>query len=146
MSMKILKGNVKYKDRNDITCTYGTVDDGTAYYFMDSTDTKKFSNGGRIATTLLVEAIDPMVKTSNIGVIGAEGNVIIPFENKSIRPVNDNVLIVENSTPVSESVIESINLKNDPLSATKLVSTTATIKEKLNQQMGADGKYLFIII
>ena len=143
MSMKILKGNVKYKDRNDITCTYGTVDDGTAYYFMDSTDTKKFSNGGRIATTLLVEAIDPMVKTSNIGVIGAEGNVIIPFENKSIRPVNDNVLIVENSTPVSESVIESINLKNDPLSATKLVSTTATIKEKLNQQMGADGKYLF---
>ena len=143
MSMKILKGNVKYKDRNDITCTYGTVDDGTAYYFMDSTDTKKFSNGGRIATTLLVEAIDPMVKTSNIGVIGAEGNVIIPFENKSIRPVNDNVLIVENSTPVSESVIEAINLKNDPLSATKLVSTTATIKEKLNQQMGADGKYLF---
>ena len=143
MSMKILKGNVKYKDRNDIICTYGTVDDGTSYYFMDSTDSKKLSNGGRIATTLLVEAIDPMVKTSNIGVIDAEGNVIIPFENKSIRPVNDNVLIIENSTPISESVIEANKLKNDPLSATKLVSTTATIKGKLNQQMGIEGKYLF---
>ena len=143
MSMKILKGNVKYKDRSDIVCTYGTLDNGTSYYFMDSTDTKKFANGNRIATTLLVEAIDPMVKACNIGVIDPEGNVVIPFENKSIRPVDDNVIIVENSTPVSESVIEAINLRNDPLSATKLVSTPATIKEKLNQQMGVEGKYLF---
>ena len=143
MSMKILKGNVKYKDRNDIVCTYGITDNNTAYYFMDSTDTKKFTNGNRIATTLLVEAIDPMVKASNIGVIDPEGNVVIPFENKSIRPVDDNVVIVENSNPVSESVIEAINLRNDPLSATKLVSTPATIKERLNQQMGVEGKYLF---
>ena len=143
MSMRILKGNVKYKDRSDIVCTYGTLDDGTSYYFMDSTDTKKFTNGNRVATTLLVEAIDPMVKASNIGVIDPDGNVVIPFENKSIKPVDDNVIIVENSTPVSESVIEAINLRNDPLSATKLVSTPATIKEKLNQQMGVEGKYLF---
>ena len=47
MSMKILKGNVKYKDRNDIVCTYGITDNNTAYYFMDSTDTKKFTNGKR---------------------------------------------------------------------------------------------------
>ena len=143
MSMRILKGNVKYKDRNDIVCTYGIADDGKQYYFMDSSDTKKFANGNRIATTLLVEAVDPMVKASNIGVIDPEGNVVIPFENKSIRPVDDNVIIVENSTPVSESVIEAINLRSDPLSATKLVSTPATIKEKLNQQMGTEGKYLF---
>ena len=143
MSMRILKGNVKYKDRNDIVCTYGIADDGKQYYFMDSNDTKKFANGNRIATTLLVEAVDPMVKASNIGVVDPDGNVVIPFENKSIRPVDDNVIIVENSTPVTNSVIEAINLRSDPLSATKLVSTPATIKEKLNQQMGVEGKYLF---
>ena len=130
MAMKIQKGNVKYKDRNDIVCTYGIVDDGTQYYFMDSTDTKKFSNGNRIATTLLVEAVDPMVKTNNIGLIDSEGNVVIPFENKSIRPVNDDVIIVESAVPTTQSVIDAINLRNDPLAATKLVSTPATIKEK----------------
>ena len=143
MAMKIQKGNVKYKDRNDIVCTYGIVDDGTQYYFMDSTDTKKFSNGNRIATTLLVEAVDPMVKTNNIGLIDPEGNVVIPFENKSIRPVNDDVIIVESAVPTTQSVIDAINLRNDPLAATKLVSTPATIKEKLNQQMGSEGRYLF---
>ena len=71
--MKIQKGIVKYKDRSDIVCTYGLTDDGQQYYFLDETDTKKFSNGNRIATTALVEAIDPMVKAENVGVIDDNG-------------------------------------------------------------------------
>ena len=89
--MKIQKGIVKYKDRNDIVCTYGITDDGKQYYFLGDTSDKKFSNGNRIASTLLVEAIDPMVKASNVGVIDEDGNIVVPFDNKSIRLVNDSV-------------------------------------------------------
>lgn len=140
--MKIQKGIVKYKDRNDIVCTYGVTADGKQYYFLDETDEKKLANGGRIASTELVEAIDPMVKASHIGVVGADGHEIIPFINKSIRPINDATLLVEVSKPVSPSVLEAISLKSDPLSAAKLVSTPAAIKEKLNAKMGSDGRYL----
>ena len=140
--MKIQKGIVKYKDRNDIVCTYGVTADGKQYYFLDENDEKKLANGGRIASTELVEAIDPMVKASHIGVVGADGHEIIPFVNKSIRPINDAILLVEVSKPVSPSVLEAISLKSDPLSAAKLVSTPAAIKEKLNSKMGSDGRYL----
>ena len=141
--MKIQKGIVKYKDRNDIVCTYGVTEDGKQFYFLDENDEKKFVNGNRIASTELVEAIDPMVKASHIGIVGANGNEVVPFIYKSIRPVNDSVVLVELSKPTSPSVLEAISLKSDPLSAAKLVSTPAAIKEKLNAKMGADGRYLF---
>lgn len=143
MQMKIQNGIVKYKDRNDIVCTYGVCEDGRQYYFLDEKDEKKFSNGNRIASKALVEAIDPMVKASSIGVIDENGNEVIPFDNKSIRLVNDDIILVEKAQPVSESVIASINMKNDPSFATKLVSTPAVIKEKLNSKMGGDGRYFF---
>ena len=141
--MKIQKGIVKYKDRNDIVCTYGVTDDGKQFYFLDENDTKKFANGNRIASTELVEAIDPMVKASHIGIVSSNGQEVIPFIYKSIRPVNDSIVLVELSKPTSPSVLEAISLKSDPLSAAKLVSTPAAIKEKINAKMGAEGRYLF---
>jgi len=141
--MKIQKGIVKYKDRTDIVCTYGVTDAGVQYYFLDEKDEKRFSNGNRIASTELVEAIDPMYKASHVGVIDSVGNVVIPFDNKSIRPVNDDIILVEKAKPVSQSVIDAVNLKSDPLAATKLVSTPATIKDKLNSKMGPEGRYVF---
>lgn len=141
--MKIQKGIVKYMNRSDIVCAYGITDDGKQYYFLDETDTKKLQNGNRIASTALVEAIDPMVKAKNVGVIDENGAVVIPFENKTIRPVNDNVLVVEKADPISPSVLEALRLKNDPDSAATLVSTAATIKDKVNALAGVEGKYLF---
>jgi len=141
--MKIQRGIVKYKDRNDIVCTYALTDDGKQYYFLDETDAKKFSNGNRIASTALVEAIDPMVKASNVGVIDQNGVVVIPFENRSIRPVNDNVIVIEKATPTSQSVIDAVEHRSDPTAAQQLVSTPATIKDRINAQMGTEGKYIF---
>jgi len=141
--MKIQKGIVKYKDRNDIVCTYGVTDNGKQFYFLDENDDKKFANGNRIASTELVEAIDPMVKASHIGIVGANGNEVVPFIYKSIRPVNDSVVLLELAKPVSPSVLEATSLKSDPLSAAKLVSTPAAIKEKINAKMGPEGRYLF---
>ena len=68
--MQVQKGQVKYKDRTDIICTYGVTDDGKQYYFLDG---EKLGQGRVVASTALVEAIDPMVTASNIGVLDSEG-------------------------------------------------------------------------
>lgn len=138
--MQIQKGLVKYKDRSDIVCTYGLTDDGKQYYFLDN---GTLSNGNIIATTVLVEAIDPVVAASSVGVIDANGIVVIPFENKSIKSIIDGLLLVEVSNSTTPSVVEAVGLKKDPLAATKLVTTSAAIKEKINTKMGADGRFIF---
>ena len=140
--MKIQKGMVKYKDRNDIVCVYGVTDDGKTYYFLNN-DGKSFSNGNQIVSTELVEAIDPMYKSSKIGVVDSEGNVVIPCENKGIKPINDDVILVEKATPVTESVLQAIEHRNDSLNAAQLVSTPAQIKDNIYREMGNDGRFLF---
>ena len=140
--MKIQKGIVKYKDRNDIVCTYGVADDGLQYYFLDENDEKKMENGNRIASTALVEAVDSMAKATHIGIIDNDGKVVIPFDNKAIKPVNDKFLIVEKAVPTSQNVLDAIEAKNDTETAPKLVSTSATIKDKMNSLMGPEGRFL----
>lgn len=140
--MKIQRGIVQYQDRNDIECLYGVLDDNTQYYFMDNTG-KTLANGNIIASTSLTEAIDPMYESKKVGLIDPQGNVVIPFENKSIKPINDGIILVERAVPVSQSVIDARNLKNDPLSATQLVSTAATIKANLNSLTAGQGEYVF---
>lgn len=138
--MQIQKGLVKYKDRTDIVCTYGLTDDGKQYYFLDE---NSISNGNIIASTALVEAIDPVVVASSIGVIDRDGNIVVPFVNKSIKAIGNGLLLVERAKAVTPSVIEAISLRSDPLAATKLVTTPATIKDNMNAKMGNDGRFVF---
>ena len=138
--MQIQKGIVKYKDRSDIICTYGLTDDGKQYYFLDGNTT---SNGNIVASTVLVEAIDPLVGASSVGLIDPNGNVVIPFENKSIKVINDDLLLVEKANSTTPSVVEAIQLRSDPLAATRLVTTPAAIKEKINAKMGSEGRFVF---
>lgn len=138
--MQVQKGQVKYKDRSDIVCTYGCMEDGKQYYFLDG---EKLGKGRIVASTALVEAIDPLALASNIGVIDSDGNVIIPFENKAVKPIGEDAMLVEVSKPVTQSVIEAAGMRRDPLAATKLVTTPAAIKEKINAKMGPNGRFLF---
>ena len=143
MSMQIQKGMVKeYKDYSNVVINYGVVkrDDGEIqYYFMDD---KVLPNGCRIATKALVEAIDPTLVCENVGMISSEGVEVVPFENKSIKEVSDNVLLIEKAQAVTPSVLEAIQLRSDPLAATQLVTTSATIKDKMNALMGPEGRYI----
>ncbi|MBQ3511042.1 MAG: hypothetical protein IJA30_01950 [Bacilli bacterium] len=138
--MQIQKGLVKYKDRSDIVCTYGLTEEGRQYYFLDNTS---MTNGNIIASTVLVEAIDPVAVASSVGVIDSNGAVVIPFENKSIKPIADGLLLVEVANSTTPSVVEANSLRSDPLAATKLVTTPATIKDKMNVKMGAEGRFIF---
>lgn len=131
--MEILNGKVQWNGRDDIPCTYGKTEDGKLYYFIPEEDgqVKDLSNGSHIATTTLLEAVDKMAKASKIGVVDNAGTEVIPCANKSVKVVDGDVLLVEPAEPVSENVIEANNLRMDPLSATRLVSTPAQIKEKI---------------
>lgn len=140
--MKIQKGMVKYKDRNDIICIYGVTDEGKTYYFLNN-DGKSFTNGNYVASTELVEAIDPMYKASKVGVINSEGKEVIPCENKGVKPITDEVILVEKAVPTTESVLQAIEHRSDSLHAAQLVSTPAQIKDSIYHEMGNDGRFLF---
>ena len=138
--MQVQKGLVKYKDRSDILCTYGITEEGKTYYFLEG---NTIPNGNIVATTVLVEAIDPLVMSSSIGVIDPNGAVVIPFENKAIKTIANDLLLVEKATPVTESVIEAIELRSNPQAASRLVTTPALIKETMNTKMGPEGRFVF---
>ena len=138
--MKVQKGIVKYRERDDIVCTYGVTDSGKNYYFIELEDAKRLSNGNIVASTELVEAIDPMFKAKHIGVIDGSGKEIIPFIHRVIRPINGDILLAELAEPVSESVKEANRVKND--STANLVATASTIKEKMNAKMGPGGRFV----
>ena len=140
--MKIQKGMVKYKDRNDIICIYGVTDEGKTYYFLNN-DGISFTNGNYVASTELVEAIDPMYKASKVGVINSEGKEVIPCENKGVKPITDEVILVEKAVPTTESVLQAIERRSDSLYAAQLVSTPAQIKDSIYREMGNDGRFLF---
>lgn len=140
MAMQIQRGLVKYKDRSDIICTYGVTDSGSQYYFLDEA---KLPNGNIIVTTTLLEAVDPLAVASNIGVIDEEGNVVISCNNKNIKSISSDILLVEVAHPVSESVLEAIKLRDESNAATQLVTTPATIKDKMNKLMSGEGRFVF---
>ena len=140
--MKVQKGQVQYKDRNDYYVTYGIADGNKTYYFITK-DIEKLKNGNRIATTVLVEAIDDMVKASHVGLVTEDGVEKISFDNRRIKLINDNALLVEVAEAKSQSVIDAVKSKNDPTAATTLVSTTTAIKDKINAKMSPSGRFIF---
>ena len=140
--IEIKEGNVKYQGRDDFKCNYSIVGDKQYYYLND----KVLNNNTRVASTNLKEAIDPLYASEaaeNVGLLDSYGREVIPCTNKSIKPVNDDIVLVEPAHPISQSVIDAVALKKDPLAATKLVSTPALIKDKINSKMGNTGRYVF---
>ena len=144
--MKIQKAVVEYKERKDIICMYGSIGEGDneiRYYFLGDDETKKFSNGNRVVTSSLTEAVDPMIEPKQIGMINKKGDVIIPLENRAIKPISNKIILVEKSTPVSQSVIDAVEHRKDSLAVSGLVSTSAAIKDAINAKMGPEGRFIF---
>ena len=138
--MKIQKGLVKYKDRNDIVCTYGITEDGRQLYFLNDS---KLSNDNVIVTTTLVEAIDPSAVHSHVGVVNQDGIDVVPCVNKSIKLITKDLLLVEPADPISPNVKDANENKKDPVEAQKLVNASATIKDNIFKVMGNDGRFIF---
>ena len=149
--MKIQKAIVNYKGKEQLECLYGTVNkDGNevSYYFLGEDKTKKFSNGSRLVVDNMAEALDynyfkeMMPELHSIGLINKKGDVIIPLENKSIKPITDKILLVERTTPVSQSVIDAVARRKEN-EISDLVSTPAEIKAAFRTKIGHDGSFVF---
>ena len=137
--MEILKGQVRDPGYPDCECTYAKMDNGQLYYFIKDGE---LSNQNIIVTTILKEAIGHTPYTS-LGLINSNGDVLIPFENKSITKLDDNLLLVEKNTATTQSVIDAINARSDPFSATNLVNTANAIKEQMKSVMGYSAEFVF---
>lgn len=137
--MEIKKGIVRDQGYDDVNCTYGITEDGKQYYFIEKGE---LEDNKVIASTVLKEAIKH-AKDTSLGVIDLDGNIIIPFENRVIKIIDNKYLLVERTAPKDENVQKSLASRNDPLSATKLVTTAAGLKEKMHNEMGTDGKFVF---
>ena len=138
--VKFEKGKVsEYNGKQDIYCDFVTVTEGSkqdVYYLLND---KKLDNGFYIASTVLKEAIDPQILRTHLGVINQKGDIIIPFENKSIKTIEDKYLLVVRSEAKTKSVLDAIASRNDPASAEKMVNANASIKDKLNRIMNGQG-------
>ena len=137
--MEILKGQVRDPGYPDCECTYAKMDNGQLYYFIKDGE---LSNQNIIVTTILKEAIGHTPYTS-LGLINSNGDVLIPFENKAITKLDDNLLLVEKNAATTQSVIDVINAKSDPFSATNLVNTANAIKEQMKSVMGYSAEFVF---
>ena len=136
--MEILKGRAQEPGFPDVEVTYLKTDDGQTYFFVEGGTLK---NGNIIATPNLKEGIGHAPYTS-LGLITPQGNILIPFENKNIKPLSSELLLVERNTPITPSVVDACNKHSDPLAVTDLVASATTIKEQLKSVMGT-GEYVF---
>lgn len=138
------RGKVAYKGQSEIYCNYAKVvnPDGTEvyYYFLSDLD-----NGCYIASTDLKEAIDPDIPKSSLGLLDKKGDIIIPFENKLLKVVDDKYLLAVLNQPRTKSVLDAVLSRNDPTAAERMVNANASIKDKLNKAMGAQGSGKFIL-
>lgn len=137
--MEILKGMVKDAGYPDVECTYAKVDDNTLYYFIKDGE---LPNGNYIASNILKEAIEHAPFTS-LGIIDKDGNILVPFENKVIKRVKDDLLLVEKNIPTSESVLNAIELRNDESKAQALAEESKKIKNQVTEVMGMNGTIVF---
>lgn len=137
--MEILKSTMTDPGFPPEECTYLKVDENTLYYFIKD---YSLENGNIIATTNIKEALGHAAYTS-LGVINQEGKILIPFENKMIKPIKDQLLLVEKNIPTTASVLESLKNKSDPFALQTLAQNAATIKKQLQGIMGMSGDFVF---
>ena len=115
--MEILKGKVQDPGFPDTEVTYLKTDDGKTYFFIENGTLK---NGNIISTPILKEGIGHAPYTS-LGLIDKDGNVLIPFENKNIKALSDDLLLVEKAKPTTQSVVDAASKQTEQLNLYKLL-------------------------
>ena len=103
----------------------------------------ELKNGAVIATLDPKRAIDSSISCDNIGVFKEDGSILIDFDKKDIKKITDDLLLVVNSKPISNEVIEAVEKENDESNKALLQDSTTAIIDKLIEEMGITGEILF---
>ncbi len=138
--MEIKRGISQMAEYPNQEINYVVPEDGKMYYVLRD---GVLANGCVIATLDPKRAIDEGVVTDNIGVFKEDGTVLVDFNKKEIKKVNDDFLLVVNSIPTSEYVINALKNENDEISKTMMKDNSTTIVDKMMIEMGITGEILF---
>ncbi|MBO5142947.1 MAG: hypothetical protein J6C46_08200 [Clostridia bacterium] len=138
--MEIKKGISQMAEYPNAEVNYVVPADGQMYYVLKD---GALANGCVIATLDPKRAVDPGVLCDSIGVFKEDGTVLIDFDKKDIRPISDNFLLVVNSIPKSEEVVNALKNMDDEISKTMLKDNSTTIVDKMMIEMGITGEILF---
>ena len=139
--IEIKEGNVKYQGRDDIKCRYCNDASGVQKFI-----TETLPNGYMVVTGNLKSAVDSYfasMSANDFGVMNEYGNMVIPGIYRSIRQINDNLLLLEIAEPVSDSVKGAIEARREPSRYTELVKSQSDIRNKFKTKFGNDVRYLF---
>lgn len=138
--MEIKKGISQMAEYPNAEVNYVVPADGQMYYVLKDGE---LANGCVIATLDAKRAVDPAVSCDNIGVFKEDGTVLIDFDKKEIKKINDDCLLVVNAIPKTESVVNALKNMDDEISKTMVKDNSTTIVDKMMIEMGITGEILF---
>ena len=138
--MEIKKGISQMTEYPNVEINYVVPMDGQMYYVLRD---GVLANGAVIATLDPKRAIDANVISDTIGVFAEDGSVLIDFDKKDIRRINDDFLLVVNSIPKSTEVVNALKNENDEISKTMMRDNATSIVDKMLVEMGISGEILF---
>lgn len=137
------RAKVEYNGAPDLYVDYVIVKaDGQEvnYYLLNDQRIEK-GHGLYIVSTNLKEAVDASVPRSHIGIIDDKANVVIPCNNKTVKVIDGKFLLIVRNEPETDSVKEAVLASKDQSATEKMVNANATIKDKVNKEMGS-GKFI----
>lgn len=137
------RAKVEYNGAPDLYVDYVIVKANgqeVNYYLLNDQRIEK-GHGLYIVSTNLKEAVDASVPRSHIGIIDDKANVVIPCNNKTVKVIDGKFLLVVRNEPETDSVKEAILASKDQSATEKMVNANATIKDKVNKEMGS-GKFI----
>lgn len=138
--MEIKKGISQMAEYPNVEINYVVPMDGQMYYVLRD---GVLANGAVIATLDPKRAIDAKIATDTIGVFAEDGSVLIDFDKKDIRKIDDDFLVVVNSIPKSAEVVNALKNEDDEISKTMMKDSASSIVDKLLIEMGIAGEMLF---
>lgn len=137
------RAKVEYNGAPDLYVDYVIVKANgqeVNYYLLNDQRIEK-GHGLYIVSTNLKEAVDASVPRSHIGIIDDKANVVIPCNNKTVKVIDGKFLLVVRNEPETDSVKEAVLASKDQSATEKMVNANATIKDKVNKEMGS-GKFI----
>lgn len=138
--MEIKKGISQMEEYPNAEINYVVPEDGKMYYVLKNGILK---NGSIIATLDPKKAIDDGVMCNNIGVFKEDGSVLVDFDKKEIKTIDDEYVLAVNAFPKTKQVIDALKNENDEISKAMLKNSSTTIGDKIMIEMGIAGELLF---
>ena len=138
--MEIKKGISQMAEYPNVEINYVMSRDGKMHYVLKEGE---LENGCIIATLDPKHAIDETNPSTTVGVFSSEGDIIIDFNKKSIKSIDDDLVLVENSKLSTPEVVGIIGKEDDPNISKTVNEAKERITQDMKDDMGEQGEIIF---